>query len=62
MLVLTRKISEKIIINGDIRLTVVNIQGDRVRLGISAPRETVVDRQEIHESRIARQHAAKPPA
>ena len=61
MLVLTRKVGEEIIINNVVRVTVVAIQGDRVRLGITAPRDTPVDRQEIHESRIAQQRAAKPP-
>ena len=51
MLVLTRKIGEQIIIGEDIRLAVVAIQGDRVRLGITAPKDTRVDRQEIHERR-----------
>jgi carbon storage regulator len=51
MLVLTRRVGEEIIINDDICLTIVAILGDRVRLGITAPRETVVDRWEIHERR-----------
>jgi carbon storage regulator len=51
MLVLTRKIGEEIIIDEDICITVVAIQGDRVRLGITAPKETRVDRREIHERR-----------
>jgi carbon storage regulator len=59
MLVLTRKAGEQIVVNDAIRVTVVAIQGDRVRLGITAPRETLVDRQEIHERRIARLKA--PP-
>jgi carbon storage regulator len=51
MLVLTRKLGEQIIIGEDISITVVAVQGDRVRLGITAPKETRVDRQEIHERR-----------
>jgi carbon storage regulator len=61
MLVLTRKVGEQIVVSGDIRITIVAIRGDRVRLGITAPSETVVDRREIHERRIAQQRAAKPP-
>ena len=61
MLVLTRKVGEVIVVNGEIRLTVVAIRGDRVRLGIKAPRETVVDREEVHEIRVAQGRAAKPP-
>jgi carbon storage regulator len=51
MLVLTRKIGEEIIIDEEIRITIIEIGGDRVRLGITAPRETRVDRREIHELR-----------
>jgi carbon storage regulator len=60
MLVLTRKIGEKIIINKDTCLTIVAIRGDRVRLGITAPRETLVDRREIHERRSAQRGFSKP--
>jgi carbon storage regulator len=51
MLVLTRKIGEEIVIDQDIRITVVAIRGERVRLGITAPSETIVDRREVHERR-----------
>ena len=51
MLVLSRKVGEEIIIGDDIHLTVVAVQGEKVRLGISAPKEVRVDRQEIHERR-----------
>jgi carbon storage regulator len=40
---------ETIVINGDIRVTVVAIKGDTIRLGITAPKEIPVWRQEIHE-------------
>jgi carbon storage regulator len=51
MLVLTRKVGEQVIIGGNIHVTVVAVQGAKVRLGISAPPEVVVDRQEVHEKR-----------
>lgn len=51
MLVLTRKVGEAIIIGDDIHLTVVAVQDEKVRLGISAPKEVRVDRQEIYERR-----------
>jgi carbon storage regulator len=51
MLVLTRKVGEQIVIGDDIHLMVVAIQGANVRLGISAPKDVVVDRQEVHEQR-----------
>jgi carbon storage regulator len=49
MLVLTRYIDESIIINGDIKITVLDIQGNQVRLGIEAPRDIDVHREEIYE-------------
>ena len=51
MLVLTRKVGEEIIIGDDIRIMVVAVEGEKVRIGVSAPKEVVVDRQEIHEKR-----------
>ena len=50
MLVLTRKINEKIHFGDDITLTVVEIRGDKVRLGIEAPREVSIHRGEIYEA------------
>lgn len=47
MLMLTRKIGEKIKIGDDITITVLSIAGTQVRLGIDAPREVPVHRQEV---------------
>jgi len=52
MLVLTRRPGEEIVIDGNIRLTVVSVKGDRIRIGIEAPPSVTIDRQEIHERRI----------
>ena len=49
MLVLTRHIDEAIVIGDDIEVVVVDIRGDRVRLGISAPKEVSVHRKEVYE-------------
>ena len=49
MLVLSRKSDESVFISDNIVVTVLSIQGDRVRLGIEAPREMPVHRQEVHE-------------
>jgi len=49
MLVLTRKKNESIVINDVIKVTVVEIRGDKVRLGIEAPREIDVHRQEVYD-------------
>ena len=50
MLVLSRKKNESIVINNDITLTVVEIRGDKVRLGIVAPKDVPVHRQEVWEA------------
>jgi len=50
MLVLTRRINESIVINDDISVLVVEIRGDRVRLGIEAPKDVVVHRKEVYEA------------
>ncbi len=49
MLVLTRKLGETIVIDGHIRVTIVAAKGDRVRIGVTAPRDVRVDREEVHE-------------
>ena len=53
MLVLSRKKDESIVINNDITIVVVEIRGDKVRLGVEAPKEVPVHRQEVFEA-IAR--------
>ncbi len=55
MLVLSRKKDEKIIIGERIVITVVEIRGDKVRLGIDAPKDVTVHRQEVYEA-IKREH------
>lgn len=50
MLVLSRKKNETIIIDDHITVTVVEIRGDKVRLGIEAPKEVSVHRREVYEA------------
>ncbi|MCH2115097.1 MAG: carbon storage regulator CsrA [Pirellulales bacterium] len=50
MLVLSRKKNESIVINDDITIVVVEIRGDKVRLGIEAPKEIPVHRNEVYEA------------
>ena len=56
MLVLSRKVGEEIVIGNDVRIKVVEMQGGNVRIGIVAPKNVVVDRQEIHQKRINSQN------
>ena len=49
MLVLSRKKDESIVIRDDIVITVVEVRGDKVRLGIDAPKEVTVHRREVYE-------------
>jgi len=50
MLVLSRKKNESIIINENIVVTIVEVRGDKVRLGIDAPKEVTVHRQEVYDA------------
>ncbi|MGI9518846.1 MAG: carbon storage regulator CsrA [Pirellulaceae bacterium] len=50
MLVLSRKKNESIVINDDITIVVVEIRGDKVRLGVEAPKEVPVHRQEVYDA------------
>ena len=66
MLVLSRKKDEAIVVGDNIRIIVVEIRGDKVRLGIEAPKHIAVDRPEIRQSKqrtdeILRRMAAGEP-
>ena len=50
MLVLSRKKNESIVINDDIAIVVVEIRGDKVRLGVEAPKEVPVHRREVYDA------------
>jgi len=58
MLVLSRQKDESIIIGDDIEITIVDVRGDKVRLGINAPREISVHRKEVYDA-IQREKAQK---
>jgi carbon storage regulator len=47
MLVLTRRIGESVLIGDDVEVTVLDVKGDSIRIGIKAPRETRIQRSEI---------------
>ena len=61
MLVLPRKKNESIVINNDIVITVVEIRGDKVRLGIVAPKDVPVHREEVYEAIHGVKAQVQPP-
>jgi carbon storage regulator len=62
MLVLSRKKNESIVINDDITIVVVEIRGDKVRLGVEAPKEVPVHRNEVYEAIRRNQQPGNGPA
>jgi carbon storage regulator len=52
MLVLSRKVGEKVVIDGCITVAVVAVDGNKIRLGITAPPEVRIDREEVHRQRM----------
>jgi len=62
MLILTRNVGKAIIIGGNIRVTIAGLQGNQVRLGIVAPQGVIIDREEIHQRRVAEGNVQQAPA
>ncbi len=60
MLVLSRKLGEKIVIGDNIVVTVVKIDRNQIRIGIEAPTDIPVYRQEIAPNRVEKQNASEP--
>ena len=50
MLVLSRKKNESIVVNGDVEIVIVEIRGDKVRVGVNAPKSVPVHRKEVAEA------------
>ena len=59
MLVLSRKQGESVVLRDDIVVTVIELRGGRVRLGVEAPGEVAVHRKELHD-KIVREKACRP--
>ncbi len=57
MLILTRRVGETLVIGDDITVTVLGVKGNQVRIGVNAPRDVPVHREEIYE-RIKREQEA----
>ena len=58
MLILTRRVGETVMIGEDVTVTVLGVKGNQVRIGVSAPRDVAVHREEIFE-RIKREEAGE---
>ena len=60
MLILTRRVGETVVIGDDVTVTVLGVKGNQVRLGVNAPKQVAVHREEIYE-RIQREQADGRP-
>lgn len=62
MLVLTRRANQSIMIGDDIVITVLDVRGDQIRIGITAPRSVAVHREEVYAELQAENEAAASPS
>ena len=58
MLILSRKVNEKIMIGDDISISIIDVRGDQARIGVDAPRNVKVFRQEVYDAIKAENKAA----
>ena len=59
MLILTRKVNETLMVGDDVSVTVLGIKGGQIRIGINAPRDVAVHRQEVYEKILQERKAAE---
>ncbi len=60
MLILTRRPGERLCIGENVLVTILGVKGNQVRIGIAAPRDIAIDREEIHERKQADRRASRP--
>ena len=60
MLILTRRVGETLMIGDSVTVTILGVKGNQVRVGITAPKDVAVHREEIFQ-RIGREAASQPP-
>ncbi|EKM6333807.1 TPA: carbon storage regulator CsrA [Pseudomonas aeruginosa] len=59
MLILTRRVGETLMVGGDVTVTVLGVKGNQVRIGVNAPKEVAVHREEIYQ-RIQKEKDQEP--
>ncbi|HHM9807139.1 TPA: carbon storage regulator CsrA [Pseudomonas aeruginosa] len=60
MLILTRRVGETLMVGDDVTVTVLGVKGNQVRIGVNAPKEVAVHREEIYQRRIQKEKDQEP--
>ena len=61
MLILTRRVGETVMIGNEVTVTVLGVKGNQVRIGVNAPKDVAVHREEIYERIKREEDDARPP-